>query len=282
MPCDLRPISFQNLDDVVRLINLSSCDAPMQFDLDFMGFLAISRLWQISYAHSWLAYTEGKAVGVILNTVDPTQREAYSFYSGILPEFRKRGIFREMMLTYLNQIRREEYLRTYADTMSPIILTFCRGLGYEVIRELVDVESRAPQPLKFTNEMYEVRSLSTEQLFTEWSEPEPPFRSWKTRRRFMLAAESLLQVLAAYHDGSPQAYAIAGRWPGQTAILDLQYKPQSRSAGHALLASLERNGYAAPFCAYDISPGSAVHGLLSQSGFQTVRRTQGLMLRLAG
>lgn len=181
MPCELRPIGVQNLNDVVRLINVSSShDAPLRFNLDLMGFLAISRLWQISYAHSYLAYIDGQAAGVILNTVDSAQREAYSFYSGILPEFRKQGVFRELMLTYLNQVRREAYLKTYADTLSPIILAFCRGLGYEVIRELVDMESDST-PIDVRSDMYDVLSLSTEQLFSDWMESEPPFRSWKTR-----------------------------------------------------------------------------------------------------
>jgi GNAT superfamily N-acetyltransferase len=258
----------------------SSCDAPIRFDVDLLGFLAISRLWQLSYEHSWIAYADETPAGLMLNTVDSEDRQAYSFYLGVLPEFRRFGLSKELFDSFLTKVRRENYVAAHTETMSPIALSICTHLGYEAVHEALDMEF-AIAPWGPPNARYDFRAVSPAQIFAEWSGPDPPFRSWKTRRRSLAAAGSMLQTFAAYRDSRPEAYVIAGNWPNQTAILDLQFHPGCETAALAALAFLAAQGSRPPFIVYDLLLESEQHRLLAKAGSSLVRRTTILTLSLA-
>jgi len=87
---ELRPIGLHNLHDVIRLLNESSRGMSLACNLDFFSFLALARYWNFSYKHSLLGYIDGEAAVLILNCTDRAANDAYTFYWGTLPKFRRR------------------------------------------------------------------------------------------------------------------------------------------------------------------------------------------------
>ena len=91
MPSDLRTIRTENLEDLLHVVRVSSAGFVFQLDVDLFKFLALSRFMNFSYEHSFLSYVDGQPAGVLLNAVEPTEHEAFSYYWGVLPESQLRG-----------------------------------------------------------------------------------------------------------------------------------------------------------------------------------------------
>src|SRR4030095_10369642 len=100
MPSDLRTINAANLDDLIHVIKGSSSGFVFQFDLDFFNFLALSRFWNFSYEHSFLSYADNQPAGDLINCVNPAEHDAFSFYWGVLPQFRGRRIAMSIVDAY--------------------------------------------------------------------------------------------------------------------------------------------------------------------------------------
>src|ERR1700749_1734937 len=87
-----RRIDLENLPDAIHLMNESSRGMSFEYQLDTFSFLSLSRYWNFSYEHSRIGYVEGEPAVLILNCVDPSAQEAFTFYWGALPKFRSRRI----------------------------------------------------------------------------------------------------------------------------------------------------------------------------------------------
>ena len=278
MAAELRRISLDNIQDVVEVTNGSSSGRTFAFGLDFAQFVMLSRFWNFSWQHSWLAAVRGAPAGVVLNTVDPDAREAYSFYWGVLPEFRRARVSMQLVYTYLDQVRREGYLRTHADVSADSPLTIYEKLGFRPAQELLEL--RTAKVVVPEECAPAVHPLALDELLERVSVPVAAPAYWTRRAFFLRHAAPFLEVLGAFHGDTLEAYVVLTRWPGYTVLV--QFVPLSDTDGpaRALLGAIAAGDYPGPFIAPYLTPGARPQQILESAGFGEPRSFVSLTLEL--
>lgn len=280
MSLDLRPVTPENLESVVDLINGSSRGLNFQFELNVFKFLTLSRFWNFSYSHSYVGYLGGEPAGVLLNVADAPEREAFSFYWGVLPKFRNRRLSMALVDAYFDQLRREGYHRTHADVTSQSPLGIYEKLGYKKNQELIELKAQKPSVEAGNNE-FQICFLEPRELLSQWTSFHAGFSYWTRRPSFIRNAAPFLEIVGAYQQDRLQAYAVITCWPGHTSIVDLQFSVPAKSAAHQLIHSLLRNQYPLPFVVSFVPSASPVHAMLGECGFTLAQRFTSMTLEFS-
>ncbi len=272
-------MSLANLEDAIEVMNVSSRSMPFAYDLDGVRFLGLSRFWNYSYKHSYVGYVRGEAAGVLLNSVQPATREAYSFYWGVVPEFRKGRISMALVYRYLDQVRKEGYLRAYADAGTRDSLRIYEKLGYRADEVLVQLESGEPRLPEVTSGSTIV-PLELDRLIAERGPfMEGPYM-WIRQPHFLKHNNNLLELLGAYRDGRLEAYAVLTTWPGNTLVLDFRTTESTEPAGLDLLRHLVVGGYPPPFVFTMVPRPSPMQVLLEAADFAETKESVSMTLLL--
>lgn len=272
MATDFRPLGIDNLEHAAHIMNGSSRGRSFEFNLDVTQFLALARFWSFSYGHSYVGYLHGEPAGIVLNSVDADAREGYSFYWGVLPEFRNRPFSLRLARYYLDQAGREGYRQTSADVSHDSPHSIYARLGYRPALEWLELRTHEPAPAA-AREGYEFRYISgIDAPVTRAA------RHWTQRAYFRRQAESFLECVGAFRGDRMEAYILATRWPGYTMILDYALPAPAGDAGSALIRYLLETGYPRPMIAAYVRDGSREHASLLAMGFQSPRRFSMLTL----
>ena len=137
----IKVVTADDLDNVVRVMNESSAGLSFQFGIDSIQFLSLSNFWNLSYKHSYIGYVDSHPAAVVLNSVDPSTREGYSFYWGVRPQFRNTTVSLKLLMTYFDQLAREGFQYTYGDTSFDSPSSIYLRLGARFRGETLQMES---------------------------------------------------------------------------------------------------------------------------------------------
>lgn len=254
MATELKTIGAADLPAVVRIL---------QFHLDLMKYLLLSRFWNFSYESSYLAWAGPQPAGVVLNCVDPAGGAAYSFYWGVLPEFRKRRLSIELARKYLAQVKRQGLRTTYADSSADSPLDIYLKLGYREQHRLAELRVGAIPPAAAN----EVEKLDVAALLVELPLFPSAARSWIARPAFLQTAAPFLEVLGLRHGERLDAWIALTRWAGETTIVALDFHADAEDSARRLVSHLST--YPAPYSASHVVGGSRADRLLRSCGFAT-------------
>jgi GNAT superfamily N-acetyltransferase len=261
MGTELKPISAANLPDVVRIMNESSAGHSFQFRLDVLKYLHLSRFWNFSYESSYLAWAGSQPAGVVLNCVDPAAGEAYSFYWGVVPEFRKRRLSIDLVRTYLAEAKRRGYRRTYADSSADSPLDIYIKLGYRKHHGLIELRAGAIP----AGDTAGIEKLDVPTLLSEMPSFSREACSWVARPSFLQAATPFLEVIGLRHGPRLLAWIALTRWTGETTIVALDFRPDAEDAARRLVSYLST--YPPPYSATHVVRESRADVLLRSCGF---------------
>jgi len=264
MATELRNIGAPDLPAVIRILNESSAGYSFQFRLDPMKYLLLSRFWNFSYETSYLACAGPEPAGVVLNCVDPAGSEAYSFYWGVLPEFRKRRLSMELARKYLAEVKRQGLRTTYADSSADSPLDIYLKLGYREQHRLTHLRAGAISPAA-PDEDAKIEKLEVAALLSELPLFPPAPRSWVSRRSFLQSAAPFLEVIGLRHGQRLDAWIALTRWTGETTIIALDFYEGAENSARRLLSHL--SSYPAPYAASHVVNGSRADRLLRSCGF---------------
>jgi GNAT superfamily N-acetyltransferase len=277
MPSDLRSIHTGNLEDLIHVLRGSSEGFVFQFDVDLYGFLALSRFWNFSYEHSFLAYAGGQPAGALLNSVDPSTREAFSFYWGVLPEFRGGRVAMSLVDAYFRLLRREGYSKTDADETTGSPSSVYRKLGYHRNEGFAEIQTRELH-IASACEEFDIRPVDLDQLLPSWSDF-PGFRHWVQRPNFLRNAARFIKILAAFKNEQLCGYVVLTCSSGHLVICDFRFK--TRETGLAILRYIADSDYPPPYVVSFVPSPSPAYQLLDELGFAGVKRFTSMTLHLS-
>ncbi len=263
MSVEIQRIHPGNLQDVVEVVNRSSSGHVFQYNLDVFGFMALSRFWNLSYEHSFLCYVANRPAGVMLNAVDPAEREAFSLYWGVLPDFRGGRVAMSLMHAYFSLLQRQGYLRTSADTAHGSPSPIYEKLGARSRHVFAEVESEMLALPEDQGE-YDVREPDSQQLLSILSSFPGP-RHWAQGPNFYSNSVRSLSPLAAFKDGRVEGYLVRTFSSGCLSVLDFRFA--SESAGHMLLRSAFNPNVPPPYRVSFVTVPSREYDLLCDAGF---------------
>jgi len=276
MPSDLRPIHAGNLEDLLHVIRGSSHGHIFQLDLDIFGFLALSRFWNFSYQHSFLNYVSGQPAGALLNCADPEEHQAYTFYWGVLPEFR-RGRVAMSLIHAFKLLRDQGYLTIEADETVESPSTIYKKLGYLPTQSFAELQT-GKIDIASVNDQIELHEIDVDRLLADWP-LFPGFRHWAQRPNFMRNSVKFVEFLAAFTNETMSGYIVVTRLSGHSVISDLRF--QNREAGLALLRRISGADFPPPYSASFVPVPSSAYQLLIDVGFVSVKRFTSVTLEFS-
>jgi hypothetical protein len=267
---DLRSLTPQNIWDAIDLLNRTSRDTSLRYDLDIFGFGRLTRYWGISYEYSLLCYVGGKAAALILNCVEPETRDAYTFFWGVLPEFRTGRIAIALVEAACQRLRDNGYLMHYAVAIPDRPARRYRFVKFQAECGLVDMEAQS-LVLRAADSSYTVREITVEEM-PQLRVPENRIH-WCQRHVFLRKAEPYLKFVGAFAGETLKSYAVLVSHAANTTLSDIRVFNSCFPAGFELLRWLEvHEDYRPPLTVTYVLEGSETHSLLSAAGFTVTRQ----------
>ena len=273
----IKRTSTQDIDGIVAVINESSHGFSFQFRVDRTTFLALSRFWNFSYQHSYIGYHDSQAGGVIINSVDHGAREGYSFYWGVLPQFRRGGLGLALYNAYLDQAAGEGFASTYGDTSLDSPHSIFRRLGYETQQELVQMRGSVPSSYFSQQDSNEppVRGIHPEEFFEALGRSQSSRHCWMQRPRALRKAAPFLRFVK-----SGNTYAAYLPYPQGSMVMDCIWDHPAERPVLALLSHIATHSGGGLCQFFAVPVRSALHGLLTELGFTVTNRSEAMVLDL--
>jgi hypothetical protein len=268
---DLRTLNQQNVWDAIDLLNRSSRDTSLRYDVDIFGFGRLTRYWGISYDYSLIRYVADKPAALILNCVEPGTRDAYTFFWGALPEFRTGRIAMSLVEAACRKLFDDGYLMHYAVAVPDRPVRRYRFVRFNPACNLVDMEAQSanlPEPdPRFLVKEIEAQALPQLSLLPG------EYIHWCQRPAFLRRAAPFLKFLAACDGDSVKAYAVLVSQASNTTLSDIRSVDSCSPAVFELLRWLfASEHYRVPLAATYVPESSDIHDLLASAGFTVKRR----------
>lgn len=273
MADDLRPITTKNLPDAIRLLNESSQDTSVCYHLDFFGFLSLRRYWNFSLGYSLIRYIDEQPAAIAINCADPETREAYNFYWGVLPQYRKAQIAIGLFDAFCQKLHDDGYLMLYGTSIPDRPVRRYRFIQAFPLHPLVDMQgdcSRLPP----ADPAFTIRSIEAAQLSRISFGPGEAFH-WSQRPSFLTHLGPIVNLLGAFSGDDLKAYAVVPSKPTEMTLFDLRSPESCTPAGCELLRYVAQN-YPSPVLAQHVLEGSFAQRLLADAGFVVLRRYSSL------
>lgn len=273
---EARKLSLENVSDAIRILNESTRGMSFQWQFDFIGFMNFALYWNISFEHTLIGYFDGEPAALIINTVDPDTRSAYTVYWGSLPKFRTRRISLKLLEMSCDKLHNDGYIDLYATSVPDRPLKRYRFVRAVFDGALFDMQAEIPHlpPVDPDLVVREVDVNAISQLVPTSGER----FVWVQRHTFLRGAASYLQFLGAFSGDMLMAYVVSVRKSDTTSILDLRCSESSDRAGFELIRYLASENYRPPLRAYAIFEHSYAHRLLTAAGF-TIKKQFASLLR---
>jgi hypothetical protein len=270
---DLRPITTKNLSDAIRLLNESSRDTSLQYNVDFFGFLAIRQFWNFSLGYSLIRYIDGLPAAIAINCADPQTHEAYNFYWGALPQFRSPKISIRLFDAFCQTLHDDGYTMLYGTAIPDRPVSRYRFIHAYPLHPLVDMKSDC-SGLPAADPAFSIRKIDVSTLSQVPSLATEPFH-WSQRPSFLANIHFYVDLLGAFAGNDLKAYAVVPAKPKETTLFDLRSPAACRPAGYELLRYVAQN-YPSPVLAQHVLEGSFAERLLADAGFVVLRRYSSL------
>ena len=266
MSPDLRTLTLQNIPDAIHVINESSRGTSLEYALDTMGFLWLSRYWNFSYEHSLMLYVQDEPAALAIHCTDPPAHEAYTFYWGALPRFRSPRISLTLAEACATKLHGDGYTTVDGDTIPDRPVRRWRFVHFYPVGGLADMQAESPA-LPATDPNYEVRRIEIDDL-----SPLPPAQPvhWCQRHNFLRNAAPFLEFSGAFAGDTLKACMVLQTSSAKPVLLDVRSADPSLAPGYELLRRLV-HGHSPPFKAIFVSTESYLHRLLTAASFGATR-----------
>jgi GNAT superfamily N-acetyltransferase len=271
----IKATSDNDIDAIIRVINDSSEGFSFKFQLDRTSFAACARFWNFSFEHSYLGYVDSHPVTVVINSVDCVAREGCTFYWGVLPEFRGKGLGSALYRAYLDQVTDGGFVRNYLDISPDSPYSLYRRLGYETTHEKVQMKGLVPNPLGSLRDAdaTNVMRIQPEEFFNDSTQSGR--RSWTRRAGTLRMASPFLQFVKCSN-----TYATYLFHPRGSTVIDFRWDDQTESPVLALLNHIVADAEERVVYFFDVPVASPLRDLLAKFGFTITDRSQSLLLDL--
>lgn len=269
---DLRSLTPQNVWDAIDLLNRTSRDTSLRYDLDIFGFGRLMRYWNISYEYSLLYYVDGKPVALILNCVEAETRDAYTFFWGVLPEFRTGKIAISLAEAACSKLWKGRYLMHYAVAIPDRPARRYRFVKFLPQCGLFDMEGLS-LTLPPTDSHYAVREIELKEIDKKLFLPPNDRIHWCQRPVFLQRAEPYLKFIGAFAGETLKSYAVIVSHAMNTTLSDLRIFDSCFAAGFELLHWVQfQESYRSPLTVTYVLENSETYSLLSAAGFSITRQ----------
>lgn len=266
MSDDLRPITGHNMSDAIQILNVSSRGMLCEYNLDFFGFLLVWGYWNLSYEYSFISYVNDSPAALMLNSVDPQTREAYTFYWGTLPKFRNPRLSISLVNSCCQKLHDDGYILHYGDSAPERHVNRYRHVHFLPQNTYFDMEASSPD-LPPADPSYAVIPIAVADLPTANRET----LHWCQRPSFLNHSAKFVQILGAFKDNSLKAYAVLLTQASTTMLSDLRSADRSLDAGNQLLRAVVSQNFRPPFKVSYVFENSYPHHLLASAGFTITR-----------
>jgi hypothetical protein len=264
-----RSITLQDMPDVIRILNESTRGTSLEYNLDFVGFMSLWRYWNFSSQYSFIGSVENEPSAIVLTSIDPEERDAYTFFWGALPKFRTLRVALSLAEHCCQQLHNGGYATHYADSLPERPVRRYRLVRFLPQHEMVDLTVYSPS-LPARDPGIEIRRIDVDAIANVKSlQPEPTH--WSQRHKFFRNIAPYLHFIGAYSGNDLKAYAVISPKPANTGLLDLRSPEHFLPAGYELIRYTTQE-YAAPISATYVSELSYAHRVLSDAGFTVTRR----------
>jgi hypothetical protein len=266
---DLRSITTKNLPDAIRLLNETSQDTSVPYNIDFFGFLSIRRFWNFALSYSLIRYIDNQPAAIAINCADPKSREAYTFYWGTHPRFRRADISINLVEAFCQKFHDDGYTRIYANSSPDRPVRRYRFTHFFPLHALVDMNGDCSR-LPAADPAFTIRRIDVSVLAQILSSTGEPFH-WVQRPSFLADLGPIVELLGAFSGEDLKAYAVVPAKRTETVLFDLRSPESCFPAGYELLRYLARN-YPSPVMAQQVFEGSFAERLLTEAGFLATRK----------
>jgi hypothetical protein len=272
----IKLIGPTDLPEIPQLVNNSSQVHSFAFDINVGSFLALSSYWDFSYQHSYIAYIGSQPAGLLISAVDRAARECYSFYWGVLPEFRGTPLALRLGFKFLNQTVHEGFLYSYADVGADSPLSIYDRLGYRKVADIHYMASDGPAEHEVIRSgRIALAWLTADQFLTETNSLSEAAICWAQRPEALRRAARVVRFVKY-----GTAYAAIECQSTMTRVIRFHFRSDDRDSAEALIAHLKRPPFPCSLHMCHVAPGSELHSLVTDLGFRNTRRGAALRLDL--
>ena len=272
----IKLITAADLPHIPALINNSSQGYSFAFHLDLMSYLGLSSYWDLSYQHSYIAYSKDRPAGVLLSTVSPGTQDCYSFYWGVLPEFRGGPLALRMVIAFLSQVASEGFVNSHADICPDSPRSLYYRLGYREVADVLYLEAGDQTACHRDNLQNEaMETLTVNQFVAEIHKFKDSFSCWGEQPvALRKAARSLkfVKYRGVYAGFIQQAEAIR--------IMSFHFEPSNRDSAAELILQLRTRPFGPSLHFCHVRPATPLHSLLVDLKFTATKRSTALHLDL--
>ena len=271
MLAEFRTLSPQNQQDAIDLLNRTSADTSLKYDLDIFGFRWLARYWNFSYEHSLILYVDGEPAAVMLNSIQPETQDAYTFYWGALPRFRSQRFAISLFEAGCRKLHQDGYTTQFAVALPDRPVRRYRFVQLTPECELVDLHADSLS-LPASDPRFLVREVDANDLPEQAFLP-GEYQHWCQRPVFLRRAAPFLKFFAALAGEQIQAYAtVLSQFPSMT-LSDVRSPQHCSAAGFELLRALiAQDYYRPPLNVAYVFENSYAYRLLTAAGFAVKRR----------
>ncbi len=266
---DLRKISARNMSDAIQILNVSSRGMVCEYNLDWFGFLLVWGYWNLSYEYSFISYVNEKPAAVMLTSVEPQSRDAYTFYWGTLPQFRNPRLSFSLVNTCSQKLHDDGYIFHYADSAPERHVSRYRHVQFTPLNALLEMSTFSPD-LPAPDPTYQVRPITTDDI-SELSLAPGETLHWCQRPSFLNHAAAFVQILGAFQGNSLKAYAIVLTKAFTTMLSDIRSPGHCVPACNQLLRYIVNQDFRPPLKVSYVLENSYCHQLLASAGFTVTR-----------
>ena len=189
------------------------------------------------------AFDDERMIGFYMNGIGEWQgkRTAYDAGTGVIPEYRKRGIAKdlfEFVVSRLKEVGVSQYLLEVITTNTPAV-TLYRKIGFVETRQLAAF--RANKPIEGARDIKGVAMRKVEQpdwqLFQSFWDGHP---SWQNSIAAVERVEDRTVVVGAYEDEECVGYGVVFKPSGILMQLAVAPEHRRKGIGSAIVTALQR------------------------------------------
>ena len=266
----IQPVSEVPADDFVLALNAAYADYYVPIRLTRQSFADLVACESVRLEFSAAALYHRQIVGMGLLAV--RGRRGWIGGMGVVPEFRRRGIARRIMLYLLDQARRLGLSTVQLEviTQNQAAYPLYSSLGFQTVRQLLILSCEKCTPVSLPVQPasgLRIEKHDPRTLFDLLPELPAPRRPWQREQDSLRVVPERLNALAAFSGAERHLMGVclSGRGFGQVGLLELA--AVNPEVADALLQELFRQFSPSSFYYQNIGDDDPLLPVLLSAGF---------------
>jgi ribosomal protein S18 acetylase RimI-like enzyme len=237
-----RFLSNDDFDVVHKTLTTAFSDYVIPFALTESQLRNHMVLTAVDLERSAGCFIDGRLVGTSLNGFGNWQGRltAYDTCTGVLPEFRRRGISSamfELMIPHLRSAGVEQFLLEVISTNAGAVRLYDE-LGFKATRELALLQcDKRPDVVESTSKDVELQDIGTPEwpLLKRFWDVEP---SWQNLPEAMERSVSAKRMIGGFYEGKCIGYILFSARSGRIAQMAVSKEHRRKRVGSMLLNAM--------------------------------------------